>query len=99
RAGVLEVQRHALLVAVEGLEEVAVAVAEEVRPNRAADVAALGRVLDLDHLGAEVGEQHAAERAGTVLLDRDDAQSRQGKHGEAMSPSLFSRASPGRCGR
>ena len=48
--------------------------AKKCGPDRAADIAALGRVLDLDHLGAEIAQQHAAERAGSVLLDGDDAQ-------------------------
>ncbi len=35
----------------------------------AADVAAGRRVLDLDHLGAEVGELERPPRPGAVLLD------------------------------
>ena len=79
---VLEVERDALLVAVEGLEEVAVAVGEEMRTDRAADIAALGRVLDLDHLGAEVAQHHAAERPGSVLFDGNDAQAGEREHGQ-----------------
>ena len=38
----------------------------------AADVAGRLGILDLDDLGAEVGEVHTAERPGAVLLDGDD---------------------------
>ena len=38
----------------------------------ARDVAAGRRVLDLDDLGAEVGELQRPQRARTELLDRDD---------------------------
>src|SRR5579863_9075776 len=54
--GLFEVERDRLLVAVERLEEMAVVLAEEIRTNLAADVAALARVLDFDDLGAEIGE-------------------------------------------
>ena len=74
-----QVERDRALVAVEGLEELAVARAEEVRADVAPDVAALAQVLDLDHLGAEIGEVDAARRAGAVLLDREDAQAVEGK--------------------
>ena len=49
-------------------------------PHVPADVAALGRVLDLDDLGAEVGQEHGAERPGAVLLDRQDAHARERQH-------------------
>ena len=62
--------------------------AEEMRPDRAADVAAVRRVLDLDDLGAEVGEQHGAERAGAVLLDGEDAQAGEGKHVRSWDRTL-----------
>src|SRR5262249_21663616 len=88
RARMLQVQRQALLVAVEGLEEMAVTVGEEVWADRAGDVAALPRVLDLDALGAEVGQHHAAERAGAVLLDGDDAQTCERKHGSVTILSI-----------
>src|ERR1043165_1027113 len=80
RLRVLQVEREAALVAVERLEEMAVARPEVVRADRAADVAALRRVLDLDHLGAEVAQQHAAERPSPVLLDRDDADAGKREH-------------------
>ena len=67
-----EVERDAPLVAVEGLEEERV-LALLVRRHVAADVAARGRVFDLDHLGAEVGELQRRPRTGAVLLDREHA--------------------------
>src|SRR5262245_47921964 len=70
----LEIERQALLVPVEGLEELAVFVPEEMRADVATDVAAVLVVLDLDHLGAEVGEVRGAERPCAVLLDGEHAQ-------------------------
>ncbi|OIQ63047.1 hypothetical protein GALL_554170 [mine drainage metagenome] len=67
----LQVQRHAALVAVERLKKLAIPRPKHIRPHRSADIAALGGVFDLDHLRAEVGEQHRAERAGAILLDGD----------------------------
>ena len=69
-SGRLEVERHAPLVAVDRQEVRAVALRpEERRPHDAHGVAA-ARLLDLDHLGPEVGEQHRAvgprEHAGEV---------------------------------
>ena len=57
-----------------GLPPAVIARAEEVRPDLAPDVAAVLVVLDLHHLGAEVGEVGGAEGAGAVLLDREDPQ-------------------------
>ncbi len=73
-ARVLEVERERLLVAIEGLEELAVVRAEEVRPDAARHVAAACPMLDLDHLGAHVGQMARAVRPGAVLLDRENAQ-------------------------
>src|SRR5262247_2505620 len=70
----LEIERQALLVPVEGLEELAVFVPEEMRADVATDVAAVLVILDLDHLGAEVGEVRGAERPCAVLLDGEHAQ-------------------------
>src|SRR5690606_18583452 len=71
------VQRDAFLIAVEGLVEMAVARPEIVRPHGAAHVAAVVRVLYLDHFGAQVGQMLRAERPRAILLYRDDAQSCQ----------------------
>ena len=72
RLGTAEVERERALVAVEALEEERVGPVL-VRRDVARDVAADGRVLDLDHVGAEIGELHRPVRAGAELLDRDDA--------------------------
>src|SRR5262249_10743156 len=69
---VFQIEAEAALVAVERLVEVAVAGREELRSDRAADVAAVVKILDLDDLGAEVGEVLGAERPRPILLDRDD---------------------------
>ncbi len=69
---VREVEPDAPLVAVEHLEEEAVfaaLVGRDVTP----DVSPAAGVLDLDHLSAEVGEVHASERSGAVLLHGEDA--------------------------
>src|SRR5262249_31422157 len=59
--GGLEVERDALLSAVDG-HEVRRLAADERRP--ASRVVALARLLDLDDLGAHVGEHHRAEGTG-----------------------------------
>src|SRR5262249_28981091 len=50
----------------------------------AAEVITLAGQLRLDHLGAELGHESAAERAGHDLrqLENADARERQGSHGE-----------------
>src|ERR1700676_3876248 len=66
-----KVERDRPLVPVEALEVDRVGtdlIGRHVPGNVAAD----GRILDLDHLGSEVGELHRAERPRTELLDRDD---------------------------
>ena len=63
-----EIEGDGSLVSVERLEEQRVVVAS-VRRYRTADIAVLGRVLDLDDVGAEVSEVQGTKRAGTVLLD------------------------------
>ena len=72
-ARLLEVEREAALVAAEGLVEEAVA-AFGVREHVAAHLAAGLVVLDLDDVGAEVGEVHGAEGGRAVLLDGDDGE-------------------------
>ena len=53
---------------------------EEVRPHLAAHIPALTRILDLDDLGTEVGQEHGAERPGPILLDRQDPHAREWQH-------------------
>ena len=66
-AGMMQVDRDALLVAVEHREE---AGASAEQPPRAL---AVDR-LDLDDLGAHVGEHHAAGRPHDHVRELDDAQ-------------------------
>ena len=70
----LQIEGQRLLVAIEGLEDLAVVLAEEIRPDPARHVAAARAMLDLDHLGAHVGEMARAVRPRPVLLDREIAQ-------------------------
>lgn len=72
---VLQVQGDRALVAVQGGEVLAVAIGDG-RPA-AQGVACAGR-LDLDDVGAHVGQQHAAERAGGHVADFDDAYACEG---------------------
>ena len=46
---------------------------EEIGTNRASHITVIGGVLDLDHLGTQIGEVLGAERPCPVLLDRNDA--------------------------
>jgi len=72
RFGMPEVERDALLVPVERLEEQRVLALLE-RRDVPPDIAAGARVLDLDHLGAEIGELQRSPGACTELLDRENA--------------------------
>ena len=74
-----KIERERSFVAIEALEEQRV-LALVVRRDVAADVAAHTGVLDLDDIRAEVGQMQAAERAGTVLLEGDDADVFQWPH-------------------
>ncbi len=76
-----EIDGHALLVAIEAVKKLAVAGREEVRPHGARHVAALRRVLDLDDLGALVGQEHGAERPGAVPLDGQHPDPFERQHG------------------
>ena len=69
---VSEVKRNRFLVAVERLEEERV-FAFLVGRHVATHVALRERVLDLDHLGAEIRQLERPPRAGSELFDRDDA--------------------------
>ena len=75
---ILEVERDRALVAIDRGEILAVAV-DERRPG--AHEIPVGR-FDLDHVGAHVGEQAAAERTGEDLAEFDDFDAGEGKHCE-----------------
>ena len=62
------------------MEEERVAVSREMWANLPADVATLGRVLDLDDLGAEIGQQHGPERTCAILFDGNDAHTLKRPH-------------------
>jgi hypothetical protein len=90
----LEVQANRALAAVQrqeerGLRRVLDAVVER-RPG--AQVVAHSRVLDLDHVGAEVGEQQRAEAAGEQAAEVEDADAfeRELRHAAARldTPSI-----------
>src|SRR5256885_8708495 len=61
----------AALVAVEALEEERASVLL-VRRHDPADVSAHRRILDLDHLGAEIGELQRGPRPRAELLEREN---------------------------
>src|SRR5207249_11833137 len=89
--GRLEVQRHALLVPVDG-HEVGRLTADERWPT--AGVVALTRLLDLDHLGAHVAERHRAEGTGENPGEVEHANSGQRSTGfrhEFVLSSLIAR--------
>src|SRR5207302_8056919 len=88
--GVGEVEGERLLAAVERLEVKRIAVGG-VGADLAGDVAADGRILDLDDLGAEVGQDLRAERPGAELRHGQHAQPLQHRPGHAgyfPSPSV-----------
>jgi hypothetical protein len=66
-----KIDTDALFIAVEGLVEVTVTRTEEVRPDEPADITAFAWILDLDDLGAQIGEVKRSPRARAILLDRD----------------------------
>src|SRR5262249_3736841 len=72
----LDVERHALLAEVPGLEIFTIARPELVRPDLATGIASGG--LDLDHLPTEPGQDHGAVGPGTELLQGQDADALQG---------------------
>src|SRR5690606_17878010 len=74
--------RDAALVAVEGLEEEAVALRQRVLwvAHMAAHIAGFRDILDLDDFRTEVGELQRAEGTGTVRLNRDEAEASEGEH-------------------
>src|SRR5215475_7390351 len=78
-----EVQREALLVAVEGFIEEAV-LALLVRHHIAAHVTARARVLDLDDLGAQVSQLQTPERTRAVLFDCHHAHVLEWQHQHSL---------------
>ena len=94
--GAGEVQGQALFVAVVRMIELGILGREEVRPHVARHVAAVVGVLDLDHLGPLVAQEHGAERPGPVLLDGENAHSFQGQHQTGLRSTSW-RAMTMRC--
>src|SRR5947207_2272897 len=72
----LEVEQHAALASVEGIEIEAVRAALPGR-NIAADIAPGGGILQPDDVGAEVGQMKGTERPGAELLHGNDADARE----------------------
>ena len=70
--GALEFERQAALVAVEGGEEPGAEAAEPAR------VVALRRRLDLDHVGAKLGEDQPGGRTHDRMAEFEDPKPRQG---------------------
>src|SRR5262249_42602217 len=60
------------LIAIEGLVKVAVSRPEKLRPDGTPNISAIMKILDLDHLGAEIGKVLGTKGSCTILLDRDD---------------------------
>ena len=75
--GGFQVQRDAALVEVERLEEVTVVLTQEIRTHAARGIATLLAILDLDDIGAEIGQIHRAEGARAERLERQDADTLQ----------------------
>ena len=74
-----EVQSDAPLVVVERFEEEALT-ATVVRWHISPDVAPGSRILDLDHLCAELGQVYRSERPCTVLFEGEDAEVVEREH-------------------
>jgi hypothetical protein len=66
--GLLEIDRDVALAAL----------ATHERPDETAAHAVAARGLDLDHVGAEVGQDHRTERARQVLAEVDNANAFEG---------------------
>ena len=78
---VVEVERERALVAVQAQVVGALALVPRRAPG--ARVVAAVRALDLDHVGAEVAQQHRGERAGEHAREVGDEDSVQWRHGRA----------------
>jgi hypothetical protein len=78
--GLLEVEAQAFLVAIDHAEEDAVAAFASggaLTRTHGAGVVAGARVLDLDHLGAEVGQMHGRHRPGQQAREVEHADARE----------------------
>src|SRR5487761_1181083 len=90
--GRLEVQGEAALVAVDGVEQDALAVDKRWGP---AQVVATAGLLDLDHVRAHVGQEHGAEGAGQEAGQVEYSDAGQGhvenmrENPDALPSSLF----------
>src|SRR6185436_5236525 len=71
----LEIERHALLAEIPGLEILAVVLAQTIRTDLARRIAV--RRLDLDHLGTKLGHEHRAVWPGAKLFQRQDPDARE----------------------
>src|SRR3546814_14691561 len=93
----LQSDRQALLVVFQALVEQAVvaalAVVEEEGTDRARHVAAVGRVLQLDDPGADIGPVLRPPGTGAVLFDGEDADAFEGPHARfSLRPKVEFRA-------
>lgn len=86
--GVRQIERDGFLAAIEGLKVERIAL-DLPRRYVARDVASDRWILDLDDLGAEVGEHLCAERPGAELRNRQNAQAveRSATHTETAATS------------
>src|SRR5699024_1502846 len=85
-----QVQADALLVPVEGLEELTIIFSKEIGTDMAPHIPIGARVFHLDDLRAQVGQVLGCERACPVLLNRYDANIFQGtSHFGFLSISCF----------
>src|SRR5207245_6671692 len=89
--GLRQVEHERLLVAIDREEVRTLAVGQEWRPHRAHRVAAVGR-LDLEDLGAHVGEQHRAVRPREHPREVEHAHALEEPHRRAASSAARTRA-------
>jgi hypothetical protein len=82
--GRFDVERDAALAEIPGLEVVAVIGAEPMRADVSRRVAAGGRMLDLDHIGSELGQKHRAVGCRPILLDGEHPHACERPHGSAL---------------
>src|SRR5262249_9150158 len=83
----LDIERHALLAEVPGLEVLAVGRPQTMRADVARRIAL--RRLDLDHLRAQLGQEHRAVRPGAELLQGEDPYALQRFSGHTMTFRLI----------